>query len=209
MTTSGLYSCERRVVNYLGIHQYGNDNLNFCQVRAYSYEANAASSTVFHSSTDPTFSAYTTKSILDFVNSKINGVDYNPILAGSSSTYIEIRFPTDRYFHYMTVIGLSLNSYAYSHNWFVTVGSNTGTDVVSNKQVGGFISPDFDRYGKEILIMEYGSVIAVVKTDGQPLALRWIGVFSTATDCSEPFDWSASTMPTQLEIQATLYTVTS
>lgn len=166
MNASGLYSCGPRVVSYLGIYQYGNYDINFCQIRAYSYAANAASPTVYHSNTDPAFAGYATKSILNFVNQRLDSNIYNPILAGSSSTYIEIRFPTDRYFHYMTVIGLPVNNYAFSINWLVTVGSNTGASVINNKQVGGFVNSDFDQYGKEILVMESGSVIAVVRTDG-------------------------------------------
>jgi len=85
------------------------------------------------------------------------------------------------------------NSWAVSTNWFVTVGTGTGADVINNKRVAAYTNQAFLKHGKEVLIMESGSVIAVIRTDGQPLGLRWIGVISTADDCSSgSFDWSGS-----------------
>jgi len=52
-----------------------------------------------------------------------------------------------------------------------------------------------------MLIKAWGSNLAVIRNDGLTFSLRWIGVISTAVDCSEaPFDWSASTIPTSIDV---------
>ena len=49
-----------------------------------------------------------------------------------------------------------------------------------------------DKYGKEIKVGAYGSSVGIYRNDGLEFQLRWIGIFSTATDCSGSFDWSGS-----------------
>jgi hypothetical protein len=53
---------------------------------------------------------------------------------------------------------------------------------------------NYDKFGKNVIVMDYGSVVAVIRTDGVQLALHYVGIFSTATDCTDAFDWSGSNL---------------
>jgi hypothetical protein len=67
----------------------------------------------------------------------------------------------------------------------VTLGNNT--DVTQNPRVDAY-KTYYDLGGKEMIIAGFGSVLGIVRTDG-PLAFRWIGVYSTATDCTGELTW--------------------
>ena len=46
-------------------------------------------------------------------------------------------------------------------------------------------------YGKEIVVKKAGTVVGIYRTTGI-LEFKWVGVFTTATDCSALFDWTGS-----------------
>jgi hypothetical protein len=46
-----------------------------------------------------------------------------------------------------------------------------------------------DSIGKEIQVKALGKSVGVFRTDNVKFSLRWIAIFTTASDCSKPFDW--------------------
>ena len=46
-------------------------------------------------------------------------------------------------------------------------------------------------YGKEMVVKLAGTVVGIYRTTGV-LEFKWVGVFTTTTDCSALFDWSGS-----------------
>jgi hypothetical protein len=108
--------------------------------------------------------------------------------------YYNIVFDQTRFVHAVILIGNIDLDYRESKNWFVSVGSNTGSLVTQNTVVGQYVNENYDKNGKEIKIGAYGSSVGVYRTDGIGIALsfRWLAVFTTKTDCSGSFDWSSS-----------------
>jgi hypothetical protein len=41
-----------------------------------------------------------------------------------------------------------------------------------------------------MIIAGFGSVLGIVRNDGVSLAFRWIGVYTTATDCTGELTWA-------------------
>lgn len=72
----------------------------------------------------------------------------------------------------------------------MTLGNNP--DVFQNPRVEAYINYNYDRGGKEMIIAGFGSVLGIIRTDGNPLAFRWIGVYSTATDCTGELTWAGT-----------------
>jgi hypothetical protein len=111
--SSGVYSCGGKLGNYLGIYRpAASDYLNINQIRAYSYEANAAPFT--YSTTTPVDCLAST---LAFVNGKIydNTAGINPCLTqlqkleknsitGAPSCY-QVSFSQARFVHIVTLVG--------------------------------------------------------------------------------------------------------
>lgn len=93
----------------------------------------------------------------------------------------------------MTIVGDPNNDWNDSANWVITVGDGTGTGVLTNAEVGRY--DPTRKEGKEVKVGRMGTVVGVYRSDAAPtFGLRWIGIFSTATDFSDPFDWSTSTL---------------
>ncbi len=97
-----------------------------------------------------------------------------------------------RFVHAVTLIGNPNADFIESRNWFVTLGSSTGASITSNTEYGKYVNLNFDRVGKEIKIGAMGQSLGIYRNDGARLSFRWIAVFSTASNCSGPFDWSSS-----------------
>jgi hypothetical protein len=94
--------------------------------------------------------------------------------------------------HVVTLVGESYQDFKQSRDWFVTVGSETGALIKDNTEYGKYVNYDFDRYGKEIKVGAYGKSVGVYRSNGGDFSFRWIAVFTTASNCSGPFDWSGS-----------------
>ncbi len=62
--------------------------------------------------------------------------------------------------------------------------------------------------GKEIKIGAMGQSLGVYRNDGTKLAFRWIAVFTTASDCSSPFDWSSSRTDWRIPITSSAQVIT-
>jgi len=84
----------------------------------------------------------------------------------------------------------------------VTVGSGTGSEIVFNPEVGQYTNEQ-DKYGKEIIVRLLGQSVSIYRTDDD-LKLKGFLLTTTATDCSEKFDWSGSfNFPALVSIGAT------
>ena len=88
-----------------------------------------------------------------------------------------------------------------SKNFILTVGDGTGSSVLSNTEVGRYMTTD-DRYGKEFIVKTFGQSVAVWKDDdGFDLSFRGILMTTTTTDCKGAFDWSGSETNWMLRIR--------
>jgi len=99
----------------------------------------------------------------------------------------------------VTIVGDPNNAWNDSANWVITVGYATGTGVLTNQEVGRYDASR--KEGMEVKVGRTGTVVGVYRNDtGSTFGLRWIGIFSTATDCSEPFDWSSRPLSTRIPL---------
>ena len=71
------------------------------------------------------------------------------------------------------------------------MGNATGSDIVSNTEVGYFVN-EGDQYGKEFVVKMFALSVGIYRTDAWSLQLRGFMVTTTASDCTDPFDWSGS-----------------
>ena len=53
-----------------------------------------------------------------------------------------------------------------------------------------------------------GKSLGIYRNDGGNLAFRWIAVFTTASDCSGPFDWSSSRSNWRIPITSSAQVIT-
>jgi hypothetical protein len=88
--------------------------------------------------------------------------------------------------HAILLIGSDQNYYLDTQNWKLFV-------LVNNvyTKYGEWVNTD-DNYGKEIPVGLTTTSFRIERNDGVGLRLFMVGIFSTLTDCSGAFDWSAS-----------------
>jgi len=82
-------------------------------------------------------------------------------LNGGNPAYYNIVFDVERYVHSVTLVGNPDQDFAESKNWFVNVGTETGSSIILNLEYGRYINLDFDRHGKEIRVGAYGKSVGV------------------------------------------------
>ena len=62
--------------------------------------------------------------------------------------------------------------------------------------------------GNEIKIGAMGQSLGIYRSDGVYFSFRWIAVFTTASNCSGPFDWSSSRTDWRIAITSSAQVIT-
>ena len=88
----------------------------------------------------------------------------------------------------------------------MTVGNSTDVYVETNQEFGRYGVDDFDRAGKEIKVAAYATSVGLYRSNwltSTAFSMRWLGIFTTATDCTGAFVWTLPTSPLYLAIGTT------
>ena len=96
-----MYSCGGKIGKYLGIYKNIMENLNLCQIRAYSYEANAY--TNYERLTSQINECATTSPFNMTKEALSSSICKMPV--SGSPAYYNIVFDTERYIHAVTLVG--------------------------------------------------------------------------------------------------------
>ena len=128
--------------------------------------------------------------------------------AEGTPAYFNFVFDVPRFVHAVTLIGNPLSDFRETKEWFVTLGSLTGASITSNTVFGRYVNANFDRVGREIKIGAMGQSLGIYRNDGVYLSFRWIAVFTTASNCSGPFDWSSSRTDWRIPITSSAQVIT-
>jgi hypothetical protein len=112
-------------------------------------------------------------------------------LLSSTNTYYEIRFGSTRYVHNIVLLANYWDSCSESKNYRVTVGDETGANVKDNHEV--FDYSNASQYGVSFKVAYAGKSVGIIrKENNKKLSFSWIGIFTTATNCTGTFAWTDS-----------------
>ena len=106
--------------------------MNICQIRAYPYSANAYTNYQYLTSN---ILQCSTVSNLIMTSEVINSLLCKMPVEGTPA-YYNIVFNVQRFVHAVTIIGDGDSNFYFSENWFVTLGSQTGSLITQNAVVG-------------------------------------------------------------------------
>ena len=145
VNTSGVYQCNGLKGNFIGVFNSngGEDTqVQLCEVRAYPWLANATLESVTDS--DP-ISGFPPENALKFNNDEATDLKWrNNAVNQSRSRFIH----TDSFVYAVVLIGDPTSDFAYSRDWYTTVGFGAAT---TNPSFGGYQNPA-DRFGMELKI---------------------------------------------------------
>ena len=127
------------------------------------------------------------------VSAVVGYSDYRESLAGTNPpdqpdpAYYKLDFKgAQRYVHAVTILGHDVDSYQNSRNWVVY-----GTFNLTDTQYGAWTT-NLDDFGKEVPVGAVLESLRIERTDGANLALFWVGIFSTVSNCSTAFTWTTT-----------------
>lgn len=115
-------------------------------------------------------------------------------LLSSTNTYYEIRFGYTRYVHNIVLLANYYSNCSESKNYIVTVGDGTGTNVRNNHLVFDYSNAGLlAEYGVSFKVAYAGKSVGIIRKDTSTrLSFSWIGIFTTATNCTGTFAWTDS-----------------
>jgi hypothetical protein len=180
---SGVYSCGGLSGKYIGIFRDGNKRLGICQIRAYSWAPNLLPVNV----TSSLASTGVKENLLSF-STKITDPSFNPFVTTESPAYWKLAFGGTelRFIQAVTIVGQAQDDFANTQDWLLTIID------ANSAEVPVYTSTPLDRYGKEIVVQQFGKGV-ILKKQSFPFGLAYVAVFTTMTDCrlAAQFVWNS------------------